>query len=942
MNNQKVLSVLACCRLKRKIIAILTLFSYLVTGCGVPPPARSTAKAIIGVDNRIEERVPYSSWPVGVLSKSERVGGKTAVCYATLTAPDVVTTAAHCLDGVMIERTDGSFELLDDVEVSFSSTEKRKVRAVYDIYEDLDIAQLQLVSPVDLSSVYPAQLDSYDSSEPLRIVTAPRQVTITEWVTPSPSSQPESKPELTPIPGRGGSSSCLETPPDAWTCETMPWTQGCKCSGSQNLEPFEHSYMVWQRYTQETRNHALDQQGFLSYDLDTVPGYSGAPIFQNGQLVGIHVGYDPELRKNVGIALTEIFSSYNLAREQRLESIRPEGISIKKIKKWAKKVGKDPIKTLTGTLADIDPTNPNGSLSVAAGADSLTKSVKELDVMSRNSEFRQALGRIDPDHRIGKYLEDNKQTIVVIAAIALCAYGGYYLISSGAVTGEAAFVVEVGGQSIKVASAKFAAAGSGAVGGAGAFIATGGIAEDPADHGGYSPGTDITSVTTAGAPGSTAQPTDNGGQGSSGSLPPEKYKKGRKVTTKGHPVGSQDHLLDVMSRIANLSNLDPKLFEKGINPEILGKLNQMLKGGQIDPLALKELRMALDTVAKSVLSTDPGLSEDIDDIADTIAMQNEYGLGVPMTSEVRKMSPAQQEALKNRQLDASQRFVQERLEEADGRGVRAEGMQFMIAAGVYKAHQSFDELNRYTTFYTQRALQYTYEFANFAVDFTTFPSLMKNANDYVQSQPRDPRTGAPIYGTQNSMDFAIDLLSIIVPKWLRKGQKAADIFKDFRPYVNTASDGGKFLDKGLKTADQVYDDLLKAGVRAEDLDDVLDSAKKIGLDADDLKKFKNDPSFITKPLKDLVGDGPDVLKTTQAEVDPIRVDRYISDLKAGIKIEPIEVFVKPDGSKVISDGHHRYVASRITGKAVPTRESPGLVSGIAWKDVEFKNLLLED
>lgn len=273
-------------KLYSKIITILTLISYLTTGCGISPTSASSSKAIIGSDNRTEERVPWSSWPVGILSKSVQVGGKEAVCYATLTAPDIVTTAAHCLDGIFVERADGSLELLDDIEVSFSSTGSHKVAGIYDFFEDLDLAQLRLASPVDLSLVSPARLDSYDSSEPLRIVTAPKQVTINEWVTPSANPKPEPKPELTPIPTRGSSDACLANPPDAWTCQIMSWTPGCTCTSSPDLKPFKYSYKVWQRYTQETKNHARDEQGFLSYDLDTVPGYSGAPIFQNGELVG--------------------------------------------------------------------------------------------------------------------------------------------------------------------------------------------------------------------------------------------------------------------------------------------------------------------------------------------------------------------------------------------------------------------------------------------------------------------------------------------------------------------------------------------------------------------------------------------------------------------------------------------------------------------------------
>jgi hypothetical protein len=706
----------------------------------------------------------------------------------------------------------------------------QKVRKIVDIYEDLDLVQLELRGPVIDSQIGPASIDAYEPGTGLRIATAPKfkeSRPLPSFPKPPLPTSPRPFP-----PGRGSplpKQLCPNPLPAAYECQFNPDAHGCSCldrSPPKLPLPYDDPkltrYEIWQLMTQETANNNRDDLGFLYYDLDTDPGYSGTALFQNGKMVGIHLGFDPQSGKNIGISILEVYGLYNPSREAKLAQIQAEGVSMKKIKKWVKGVGKDPIKTLTGTLADLDPTNPNGSLAVST--DSLTRTLKEMDVMSRNSDFRQALGRIDPDHKIGKFLEDKKQTIVVVAAIALFAYGGYYLISSGAVTGEAAFIVEVGGQSITVASAEFAAAGSGAIGGATAFMATGGIGESTSDLPGssYAPGADISSVNTAGGSGSSAQPESSGSQNPSSQ---GRYKKGSKVTTKGHPVGSQDHLTDVMTRIAQLSSLDPKLFENGINPEVLARLNQMIKGGAVDPALMKELRIALDTIGRSVGSSDPALAEDIDDVADAIAMQNEYGLGVPLTSDLRKLSPAQQGALQTRQLDASQKFIEERLEDSDGRGTRSEGMRFVIAAGVYKAHQAFDELDRFRTFYTQRALQLTYEFANFAVDFTTFPSLIKSADEYVQSQPRDPLTGAPTYGTKNSMDFAVDLLSILVPRWMRKGKKAADVFKDFKPYVNTASDTGKFLDKGLTAADQLYDDLLKAGVRAEDLDDVLDSAK---------------------------------------------------------------------------------------------------------------------
>jgi hypothetical protein len=123
--------------------------------------------------------------------------------------------------------------------------------------------------------------------------------------------------------------------------------------------------------------------------------------------------------------------------------------------------------------------------------------------------------------------------------------------------------------------------------------------------------------------------------------------------------------------------------------------------------------------------------------------------------------------------------------------------------------------------------------------------------------------------------------------------------------------------------------------------EIAEAAGKAGLDGAAIKAFKNDPTFITKPLDTIVGTGPDVLKTTQLEVDPLRVDKYISDLVSGKTIPPIEVYNTPSG-KVIADGHHRYVASKITGINVPISETPGTLSGFDWKEVTFKNLHLED
>lgn len=74
----------------------------------------------------------------------------------------------------------------------------------------------------------------------------------------------------------------------------------------------------------------------------------------------------------------------------------------------------------------------------------------------------------------------------------------------------------------------------------------------------------------------------------------------------------------------------------------------------------------------------------------------------------------------------------------------------------------------------------------------------------------------------------------------------------------------------------------------------------------------------------------------------MRIDKYLKEIKDGKILEPIEVFINTDGSKVIADGHHRYIASRIAGVEIKTSESNGLIVGMDWKNVEFKKLFLED
>ena len=79
--------------------------------------------------------------------------------------------------------------------------------------------------------------------------------------------------------------------------------------------------------------------------------------------------------------------------------------------------------------------------------------VKEMDLNNRNGSLRQSLGRIDPNHKVGKWLDDNKAPVaivVVVAAVVItCAYvacAGSVEIGGG-ITGIGGVVAVPGGES---------------------------------------------------------------------------------------------------------------------------------------------------------------------------------------------------------------------------------------------------------------------------------------------------------------------------------------------------------------------------------------------------------------------------------------------------------------------------------------------------------------
>ena len=68
--------------------------------------------------------------------------------------------------------------------------------------------------------------------------------------------------------------------------------------------------------------------------------------------------------------------------------------------------------------------------------------------------------------------------------------------------------------------------------------------------------------------------------------------------------------------------------------------------------------------------------------------------------------------------------------------------------------------------------------------------------------------------------------------------------------------------------------------------------------------------------KYIVGTDHNILKPTQDYVYRSQVDYYVQQLNSGSVLPNIEVYEVPGKGLFIQDGHHRYVASMITGKSI--------------------------
>lgn len=85
-----------------------------------------------------------------------------------------------------------------------------------------------------------------------------------------------------------------------------------------------------------------------------------------------------------------------------------------------------------------------------------------------------------------------------------------------------------------------------------------------------------------------------------------------------------------------------------------------------------------------------------------------------------------------------------------------------------------------------------------------------------------------------------------------------------------------------------------------------------------------------------MGTGP---QPTQLVVDPTVIDSYSQKLRSSEKVPPIDVIRLPDGREFITEGHHRFLASQLTGIPVEKKVFPnrGPV-GFNWANVKLGRL----
>lgn len=81
---------------------------------------------------------------------------------------------------------------------------------------------------------------------------------------------------------------------------------------------------------------------------------------------------------------------------------------------------------------------------------------------------------------------------------------------------------------------------------------------------------------------------------------------------------------------------------------------------------------------------------------------------------------------------------------------------------------------------------------------------------------------------------------------------------------------------------------------------------------------------------------------TQETVNPNIVKGYYDKIKAGKKLDPIQVARGGDGQMYILNGHHRYLAAKEAGVNIDVQIVGTGPTGLSWDKVQYENFTLEN
>ena len=89
--------------------------------------------------------------------------------------------------------------------------------------------------------------------------------------------------------------------------------------------------------------------------------------------------------------------------------------------------------------------------------------------------------------------------------------------------------------------------------------------------------------------------------------------------------------------------------------------------------------------------------------------------------------------------------------------------------------------------------------------------------------------------------------------------------------------------------------------------------------------------------KNIVGTKYNKVKPTQTEINPERVQHYVNKLNKGEPVAPVQAVNVPNKGKFFIEGHHRFVASKLTNVHVDMIEMDGAgpVGMSDWSETEW-------